>query len=45
LLQVVAYIKSLSTAKPETATEKPPPASAKPSATPKASPSLKKWLF
>ncbi|HYX31380.1 MAG TPA: cytochrome c oxidase subunit II [Pyrinomonadaceae bacterium] len=42
LLQLVAYVKSLSTAKPETATEKPPPPSAKPSATPKASPSSKK---
>src|SRR5436190_6340432 len=38
LLQLVAYIKSLSTAKPETATAKPPPPSAQPSATPKASP-------
>jgi cytochrome c oxidase subunit 2 len=44
LLQVVAYMKSLSTAKPETPTAKPPPAtqpsakpnaSAKPSGTPK----------
>jgi cytochrome c oxidase subunit 2 len=41
LLQVVAYIKSLSTAKPESATQKPPPASAQPSATPKASPNAK----
>ena len=39
LLQVVAYLKSLSTAKPETATQKPPPPSAQPSATPKSSPS------
>jgi cytochrome c oxidase subunit 2 len=46
LLQVVAYIKSLSTAKPETGTAKPPPPStqpsAKPSATPKSSPSPKR---
>src|SRR5712671_366958 len=35
LLQVVAYVKSLSTAKPEASTGKPPPASATPSATPK----------
>jgi len=34
LLQVVAYIKSLSTVKTETPTAKPPPAAAKPSATP-----------
>lgn len=34
LLQVVAYIKSLSTAKPEAATAKPPPPAAKPNATP-----------
>src|ERR1041384_2810853 len=40
LLQVVAYVKSLSTAKPETTTSKPPPA-AQPSATPKASPAGK----
>ena len=41
LLQVVAYIKSLSTARTETPTAKPPPsASAKPSATP-ASPGSK----
>jgi len=32
LLQLVAFVKSLSTAKPETVTAKPPPASAKPSA-------------
>jgi len=32
LLQVVAYIKSLSTAKPEASTAKPPPAAAQPSA-------------
>jgi cytochrome c oxidase subunit II len=38
LLQVVAYVKSLSTAKPETTTAKPPPPAAQPSATPKASP-------
>ena len=37
LLQVVAYVKSLSTAKPETTTSKPPPPAAQPSATPKAS--------
>jgi cytochrome c oxidase subunit 2 len=37
LLQVVAYLKSLSTAKPESATAKPPPASAQPSAQPKSS--------
>src|SRR6476660_7482926 len=41
LLQVVAYLKSLSTAKPETSTAKPPPASAQPSAQPKSSPSPK----
>src|SRR5947207_8020677 len=35
LLQVVAYIKSLSTAKPEVSTAKPPPALAKPSPTAK----------
>jgi cytochrome c oxidase subunit 2 len=34
LLQVVAYIKSLSTVKTETPTAKPPPSAAKPSATP-----------
>jgi len=34
LLQVVAYIKSLSTVKTETQTAKPPPAAAKPGATP-----------
>src|SRR5438067_11902209 len=38
LLQVVSYVKSLSTAKPEAATSKPPPPAAQPSATPKASP-------
>src|SRR5262245_23726936 len=32
LLQVVAYLKSLSTAKPEVSTGKPPPATARPSA-------------
>ena len=37
LLQVVAYIKSLSTVKPEAATAKPPPV-AKPSVTPVSSP-------
>lgn len=37
LLQVVAYVKSLSTAKPETQTAKPPPASAQPGATAKPS--------
>ena len=45
LLQVVAYIKSLSTAKPESATAKPPPAtqpSAKPAASPKTSGTPKK---
>jgi cytochrome c oxidase subunit 2 len=36
LLQVTAYIKSLSTVRTETQTSKPPPASAKPSATPAA---------
>ena len=41
LLQVVAYIKSLSTARPETATEKPPPAGAQPGATPKTSSNAK----
>ena len=35
LLQLVAYVKSLSTPKTETQTAKPPPPSAKPSATPK----------
>ena len=36
LLQLVAYVKSLSpTPKPETQTAKPPPPAAKPSATPK----------
>ena len=34
LLQVVAYIKSLSTARTETPTAKPPPSAPKPSATP-----------
>jgi len=38
LLQVVAYVKSLSTAKPETSTAKPPPASATPNAKPSAMP-------
>ena len=38
LLQVVAYVKSLSTAKPETATAKPPPPATQPSAKPSASP-------
>ena len=33
---LVAYVKSLSTAKPEAATSKPPPPAAQPSATPKA---------
>jgi cytochrome c oxidase subunit 2 len=42
LLQVVAYLKSLSTAKPETPTAKPPPAASQPSATPKASPSSRR---
>ena len=41
LLQVVAYVKSLSTAKPEAATAKPPPASATPKAKPSASPKKK----
>ena len=36
LLQVVAYVKSLSRTKPEAATSKPPPPAAQPSATPKA---------
>jgi cytochrome c oxidase subunit 2 len=35
LLQVVAYVKSLSSAKPEAATAKPAPASARPSPTAK----------
>jgi cytochrome c oxidase subunit 2 len=35
LLQLVAYVKSLSTSKTETQTAKPPAAAAKPSATPK----------
>jgi cytochrome c oxidase subunit 2 len=38
LLQLVAFVKSLSTAKPETLTAKPPPAGAKPSASPAKSP-------
>src|SRR5437660_10262746 len=38
LLQVVAYVKSLSTTKPETPTAKPPPPSAQPSAKPASSP-------
>jgi cytochrome c oxidase subunit 2 len=38
LLQVVTYVKSLSTAKTETPTAKPPPPAAKPSATPASSP-------
>lgn len=38
LLQLVAYVKSLSIAKPETLTAKPPPASAKPGASPASSP-------
>jgi cytochrome c oxidase subunit 2 len=38
LLQVVAYVKSLSTAKPETGTAKPPPPAAQASAKPSASP-------
>src|SRR5215510_9218025 len=42
LLQVVAYLKSLSTAKPEVSTAKPPPASAKPSVAAKPSASPKK---
>ena len=44
LLQLVAYVKSLSTAKPEAATAKPPPAPAQPSAAakPSASASPKK---
>src|SRR5256886_2917427 len=41
LLQVVAYVKSLSTAKPETTTSKPPPPAAQPSATAKQSTSPK----
>src|ERR1044072_119461 len=38
LLKLVAFVKSLSTAKPETVTAKPPPASAKPGASPASSP-------
>jgi cytochrome c oxidase subunit 2 len=38
LLQLVAFVKSLSTAKVETVTAKPPPASAKPGASPASSP-------
>jgi len=38
LLQVTAYIKSLSTVRTETQTSKPPPVSAKPSATPVSPP-------
>jgi cytochrome c oxidase subunit 2 len=38
LLNLVAYVKSLSTAKPETTTAKPPPAEVKPGATPASSP-------
>jgi len=38
LLQLVAFVKSLSTAKRETVTAKPPPANAKPSASPASSP-------
>jgi cytochrome c oxidase subunit 2 len=38
LLHLVAFVKSLSTAKPETLTAKPPPASAKPGASPASSP-------
>jgi len=41
LLQVVAYVKSLSTAKPEASTAKPPPAAAKPSPTAKTGASPK----
>ena len=41
LLQVVAYLKSLSTAKPEVSTAKPPPATARPSAQAKPSASPK----
>ncbi|MFN2576618.1 MAG: cytochrome c oxidase subunit II [Pyrinomonadaceae bacterium] len=41
LLQVVAYVKSLSTPKPEAGTAKPPPPSAKPSTTPAATPKKK----
>jgi len=42
LLQVVAYVKSLSTSKPEVGTAKPPPPAAQASATPKPSPTPKK---
>jgi len=38
LLQLVAFVKSLSTAKPETVTAKPPPATARPGASPASSP-------
>jgi cytochrome c oxidase subunit 2 len=38
LLQLVAYVKSLATPKTETQTAKPPPPSAKPSATPVSTP-------
>ena len=38
LLQVVAFIKSLSTAKPEAVTAKPPPPGTKPTATPTSTP-------
>jgi len=38
LLQLVAFVKSLSTTKPETPTTKPPAGTAKPSATPASSP-------
>ena len=41
LLQVVAYLKSLSTAKPEAATGKPPTATVQPSASPKPNASPK----
>jgi cytochrome c oxidase subunit II len=41
LLQLVAYIKSLSTPKTETQTAKPPAPASKPSATPASSPSAK----
>jgi len=41
LLQLVAFVKSLSTAKPETVTPKPPPASAKPNASAASSPGAK----
>lgn len=38
LLQVVAFVKSLSTSKPETVTAKPPPPAAKTNATPMSTP-------